>query len=144
MMENLRPEEENIKDIINFFRLRKEVNYTAVKDIRNLFRQEKETKATKDKILKDIKNFFLNRLHDEENYYKPVRVSNISSNNYIENESSSDINKTLSVEEYLNKIRPYLKDIINNIKKSDTWKIQLTITNKLISTIDNDEELVMH
>ena len=143
-MENLRPEEENIKDIINFFRLKKEVNYTAVKDIRNLFRQEKETKATKDKILKDIKNFFFNRLHDEENYYKPVRISNISSKNYIENESSSDINKTLSVEEYLNKIRPYLKDIINNIKKSDTWKIQLTITNKLISTIDNDEELVMH
>ena len=30
--------------------------------------------------------------------------------------------KTLSVEEYLNNIRPYLKDIINNIKISDTWK----------------------
>ena len=29
----------------------------------------------------------------------------------------------LSVEEYLNKIRPYLKDIINNLKKSDTRKI---------------------
>ena len=28
--------------------------------------------------------------------------------------------KTLSVEEYLNKIRPYLKDIINNLKISDT------------------------
>ena len=28
-------------------------------------------------------------------------------------------NKTLSVEEYLNKIRPYLKDIINDLKKSD-------------------------
>ena len=40
--------------------------------------------------------------------------------------------KTLSVQEYLNKIRPYLKDIINNHKKSDTWKIQLTIANKLI------------
>ena len=32
--------------------------------------------------------------------------------------------KTLSVEEYLNKIRPYLKDIINNLKISDTWKVQ--------------------
>ena len=31
---------------------------------------------------------------------------------------------TPSVEKYLNKIRPYLKDIINNVKKSDTWKIQ--------------------
>ena len=42
------------------------------------------------------------------------------------------------------KIRPYLKDIINNLKKSDTWKIQLTIANNFISSIDNDEERVMH
>ena len=37
--------------------------------------------------------------------------------------SNSDKNKTLSVKEYLNKISPYLKDIINNLKKSDTWKL---------------------
>ena len=50
------------------------------------------------------------------------------SNNYIEYESSGDRNKTLRVREYLNKIRPYLKDIINNLKISDTCKIQLTLT----------------
>ena len=32
-------------------------------------------------------------------------------------------NKALSFEEYLNKIRSNLKDVINNLKKSDTWKI---------------------
>ena len=32
-------------------------------------------------------------------------------------------NKTLSVGEYLRKIRPYLKDI-NNLKKSDICKIE--------------------
>ena len=48
------------------------------------------------------------------------------SNNYIECESIGDRNKTLSVEEYLNKIKPYLKDI-NNLKTPDAWKIQLTI-----------------
>ena len=37
-----------------------------------------------------------------------------------------------------------LKDIINNLKKSDTQKIQLTIANKFISFIDNDEEHAMH
>ena len=42
------------------------------------------------------------------------------------------------------KVRPYLKDIINNVKKSDTWKIQLTIGNNFISSTDNDEERVMH
>ena len=41
-------------------------------------------------------------------------------------------------------MRPYLKDIINNVKKSELWKIQLTIENNFISSIDNDVECVMH
>ena len=61
----------------------------------------------------------------EENYSKPVIVGNLWNNNCIEHESNGDRNKTLSAEEYLNKIRPYLKDIINNLKKSGPWKIQL-------------------
>ena len=98
-MENPRPEEENIiKDIRNLLRLKKELNYTAVKDIRDLFRLEKETKAIKDRILRDIKNLFEHE--EEENYYKPVRVSNIWSNNFIEYESNGDRNKILSTEEY--------------------------------------------
>ena len=80
----------------------------------------------------------------KKSYYKPVRVSNFWSNNYIEYESNDRRNNTLSVEEYLNKISPYLKYFINNLKKSDTWKIQLTIANNFISSIDNDEERVMH
>ena len=38
---------------------------------------------------------------------------------YIEYASNSDRNKT-SVEEYLNKFRPYLKNIRNDIRNSDT------------------------
>ena len=60
MIENARPEEENIiKDIRDLFRLKKELNYTAVKDKRNLFRREKETQAIKNflsvkkKIIRD-------------------------------------------------------------------------------------------
>ena len=71
-------------------------------------------------------------------YYKLVRVINFWSNNYIEYENNSNRNKTLSLEEYLNKIRPYLKDI-NNLKKSDKQKIQLAISINSISFIDNDE-----
>ena len=59
-------------------------------------------------------------------------------------ESKGDRNKTLSVEEYLNKISPYLKDIINNFNNSGTWKIKLTIANKFISSMDNHEQRVMH
>ena len=54
-MKNLGPEEENV-----------------IKDVRTLFRLEKQTKSIKDRILRDIKNRFV---HEEENYYKPVRVS---------------------------------------------------------------------
>ena len=87
-----------------------------IKDIGNLFRLEKETKEIKDRMLRDIRNVFQ---QEEQNYYKSVRVSNVWSNNYIEYEINGHTNKTLSVEEYLDKIRPYLKDIINNLKKSD-------------------------
>ena len=33
---------------------------------------------------------------------------------------------------------------MNNLKKSDKWKIQLTTANNLISSIGNTEECVMH
>ena len=33
---------------------------------------------------------------------------------------------------------------MNNLKKSDTWKIQFTIAKNFISSIDNDEGHVMH
>ena len=57
MMETLRLEEENIiKDIWNLFRLKKDLNYTAIKDIRNIFRLKK--KLNQLKILRDIENVF--------------------------------------------------------------------------------------
>ena len=33
---------------------------------------------------------------------------------------------------------------MNNLKKSDTWKIQLTVAINFISSKDNDEEHVIH
>ena len=62
----------------------------------------------------------------------------------MEYETNGDRNKTLSVRRYLNKIRIYLKDIINHLKTSDTWKILLIITINFISSIGNDEEHVMN
>ena len=47
---------------------------------------------------------------------KPVRINSFWSNNYVEYVSNGERNKTLSVEEYLNEIRPHLRDIINNLK----------------------------
>ena len=70
-------------------------------------------------------------------------MSNFCSSNYIEYERI-DINKTPSVAEHLNKIKPYLKDIINDLKKYETWEIQLTIANNSITSIDNNEESAIH
>ena len=56
----------------------------------------------KDRILRDIKNFFE---HEEgESYHKPVRVSNSWSKNYIECESNGDRKKTISLENILIKL----------------------------------------
>ena len=92
--------------------------------------------------MRDIRNLF----EYEENYI-PVRVSNFWSSNGIKYKSKGDRNKTPSVEKliklikqnFLNKIKPYFKDIINTLKKSDTWKIRLTIAINFISSINNDE-----
>ena len=37
-----------------------------------------------------------------------------------------------------------MKDIINNLKKSDSWKIQLTIVINFMFSKDIDEEHAMH
>ena len=99
------------------------------------FQIENEKKATKYRILGDIRNLFE---HEEEDCYEPVRVNNVQTNNYIEYKSKAD-RKTLSFKKYLNKIRPYLKDIINNLKEFCTWKIQLIITINFISSKDDNE-----
>ena len=80
----------------------KQTNDATMKDIINLFRLEKENKAIKDRIIRDIIN--LSEHEEEERNYKPVRVGNFCSNNYIEYKSNGNRNKTLSVEEYLHKI----------------------------------------
>ena len=56
---------------------------------------------------------------DEKNYYKPVWVNSFWYNNYIEDKSNCDKNKILSVEEFWS----YLRDFINDLKQSGTWKM---------------------
>ena len=59
---------------------------------------------------RDIRTLF----SQEDDYFKPIRVGNFfNNNNYIKYESTGYRNKNLSVKEYLNKIKPYLRDLIN-------------------------------
>ena len=57
------------------------MNYTATKDKKDLFRLEKEIIANKHRILRHIKN--ISEHEEDENYYKPVRICNIWSNNCV-------------------------------------------------------------
>ena len=62
----------------------------------------------------------------KKNYFEPVILSNLNSNNYIEYESDSSKN-ALPIKEYLDEIKSQLKDILNDHKMSDTWKNQVKI-----------------
>ena len=96
-----------------------------IKDIKNLFKLKKEQNDT---AIKDIRNPFISK--KEVKGLKDIK-------NHFQYEKEKKIK--------LDKIRPYLREIVNDLKQSDTWKIQLTTTINFISSKDdNDKERVMH
>ena len=75
--------------------------------------------------------------------YKPTIVKSGYNNNYIEYRSEGD--KLLTIEEYLNLIEPYLRELINDHKNKGEWKIQLTAQINFISLRPGFQETrVMH
>ena len=64
----------------------------------------------KDSIVRDIRTLF--EQEDDADYFERKRVSNFLNNNYIEYKSNGDRNKNLSLDRYLDKIEPYLRDVI--------------------------------
>ena len=88
-----------------------------------------------------------------------MKTKSAFNNNYIEYESRGDKNKNLQLEDYLDIIRPYLRDIINNrkalIKLEDPtgiitgenlfgeWKIQLTMQINFFFSLDTKEICTM-
>ena len=109
----------------------------------------------------------------DEDYYKPIITESAFNNNYIQYESRGNKYKMLTVNEYLDKIRPDLRDIINDHKiqgewiinsgntitrrrTQSEWKIQLTMAINFISskpdfdetrpmrTKSNNVEIMMH
>ena len=77
----------------------------------------------------------------DEDYYKPIKTTNgfDNKNNYIENERKGDKNKNLSPKKYLDMIRPYLSDIINDHKTQEVWKVHsgnnVTSLSKLVDNL---------
>ena len=97
----------------------------------------------------------------DEDYYKPIITNGAFNNNYIQYESKGNKDKISGPSEYLDMIRSYLSDIINDhkthgewrihsghtIKEHKTqgeWKIHLTMAINFIFSKDSDETRTMH
>ena len=65
-------------------------------------------------ITSDISHLF-NEI-TKEDYYEPIEIKSASDGSYIQYESRGDSDDNLSLAEYINIIRPYLRDMINNHK----------------------------
>ena len=81
---------------------------------------------------------------DNEEYCEPVRISHVFNDNYIGYKSNGDKDKTLSVKECLDKIRPYFSDMINDLKTQGERKIQSTIAINIFSSKNSRERRTMH
>ena len=92
--------------------------------------------------MKDVKDLF--NSPTDEDYCKPIIVNGAFSNNYIQCESKGNKDKKFTVNEHLDIIRPYLRDMINDHKTQSEWKIQVTIEiNFISSNPDFDETRTM-
>ena len=154
----------DIKEIRKkLLRAKKNILTQKIKEIENTLSTFKEYYDHNDAKyigIRDVGNLF-NQSADKD-YYKPIKTKSAFNDNYIEYESNGDKDKNLSAKKYLNMIRPYLSDIINDYKAfknlkvhlgnevSDyetqfgKWKIQLTISINFISSKDSDETHNMH
>ena len=129
---NLTELEENLSKTIKYYDY-DDIEYRGIKNVRDLF-----------------------DLSVDENYYKPIIARGAFDGNYTQYESKGEKGKNLSIKEYLNIIKPYISDIINNHKThglvryhsgnktwvketSSEWKIQLTMAINFISSKDSDE-----
>ena len=97
---------------------------------------------TEHKGIEKIKYLFNNI--NEENHYQPITIKHAFDDNFIKYESRGDKYNNLSLEEYLNIIRPYLRDMIDNHKALGEWKIQLIMQIIFVSSLDDNEIHIMH
>ena len=107
---------------------------------RNQKKRKNSERIIKNKIIRNIRTLF----EQEEDYCKPKRENSIWNDNYTEYESNGDNNRDSSLDEYLNNIKTYLRNIIIESESCDTWKIQLAIAINFISSKDTEEEHVMY
>ena len=88
-------------------------------------------------------DYLFNKVN-EEDYYEPKEIKSAFDGSYTLYESRGDKDNMLATYEYFDKIKPYLKDVINDYKAKGEWKIQLVMRVIFVSFIDKNETQVMH
>ena len=98
----------------------------------------------RDKKIEEIKKIIYdprNNLFKKENYIcKPVRIGSY----YFEYKSNENKDKTLSPKDYLDEIKPYLFNMINDHKTQGEWKIKLTMAINFYSSKDSEKTRTMY
>ena len=128
---------EDIKDLFNN-KLDKKINSANDEDftenIKDLFNNNNNTN---DDFIENIRDLF--SILD----YEPVLIKSGFDNNYLEYMSNG--NDSLSFNEYLELIKPYLYDLINVYKAKGEWKLQLSAEISFVSQKPgSDENRVMY
>ena len=92
-------------------------------NVNKTIKEIRKENCNEDKIFRDLHKIFRFLLDPGKDHCKPVKTVNAFNNNYIRYESIGDKEKNLSIKEYIDIIRPYLSNIINNHKTQGEWKV---------------------
>ena len=88
---------------------------------------------TSDNFIENIRDLF--SILD----YEPLLIKTDFDNNYLENTSNG--NNSLSFNEYLELIKPYLYDLINVYKAIGEWKVKLSAEISFVSQKPDSNEI---
>ena len=107
-----------------------------IENIKDLFNNKLDKKInnnhTNDEFIENIRDLF--SILD----YEPVLIKSGFDNNYLEYMSNG--NNSLSFNEYLELIKPYLYDLINIYKAKGEWKLQISAEISVVSEKPGSEE----
>ena len=134
---------------------KKETIYNYLKEKDSLTNKQKIVLKNISKYLKKLNNDFkklykyqdnvmydLDNLFNEEDY-ETKEIKSAFDGTHIVYESNGDKDAKLALWEYFDKIRPYLRDMIDYFKAEGEWKIELVMGIIFISFMDKNETQVM-
>ena len=117
--------------------------------LKNIDRYFKKLNSDLRKLQKYQDNFtygldYLFNEVNEKDYYEPKEIKSAFDHSYTLYESRGEKDNMLAIYEYFDKVKPYLKDMIDDYRSKGEWKIQLIMRVIFVSFIDKNETQVLH